>query len=85
MDFAHAKVGPAELPACLSKLLLEYMRRLELTYGAIDMRMTPQGEYVFLEINPAGQWQFIEQQTKQPITKALADELVRRDRPSKSA
>jgi D-alanine-D-alanine ligase-like ATP-grasp enzyme len=60
------------------------MRRLGLTYGAIDMRVTPEGEYVFLEINPAGQWQFIEQQTKQPITKALAEELLRRDLPSQA-
>lgn len=81
MDIANAKVKAVEIPACLSKLLLEYMRRLGLTYGAIDMRMTPEGEYVFLEINPAGQWRFIEQHTKQPITKALAEELVRGDHP----
>jgi hypothetical protein len=31
---------------------------------------------VFLEINPAGQWLFIEQQTRQPITDALAGALA---------
>jgi hypothetical protein len=34
-----------------------------LIYGAIDMRLTPDGRYVFLEINPAGQWLFVEHRT----------------------
>ena len=79
MDIANAGIEPVELPVEIEDLLLEYMRRLELTYGAIDMRVTPEGEYVFLEINPAGQWLFIEQETKQPIARALAEELVRLD------
>lgn len=49
---------------------------LGLVYGAIDMRLTPDGEYVFLEINPAGQWLFIEERTGQPITAALANQLL---------
>lgn len=53
---------------------------LGLVYGAIDMRLTPAGEYVFLEMNPAGQWLFIEEQTQQPISDHLAQALVRRIR-----
>jgi hypothetical protein len=30
------------------------MRRMGLVYGAVDMRLKPDGTYVFLEINPAG-------------------------------
>jgi len=48
------------------------MRRLGLVYGAIDLRLTPDGRYVFLEINPAGQFLYVEQQTGQPIAAALA-------------
>ena len=55
------------------------MKKLGLIYGAIDMRLNPEGEYVFLEVNPAGQWLFIEERTKQPITVALADYLLKRD------
>ena len=40
------------------------------------MIVTPDGEYIFLEINPAGQWLWIEELTKLPITEALADLLV---------
>jgi glutathione synthase/RimK-type ligase-like ATP-grasp enzyme len=55
------------------------MRRLGLVYGAIDMRRTADGRYVFLEINPAGQWLFIEERTKQPITSAVAGKLREMD------
>ncbi len=52
------------------------MGALNLVYGAIDMRLTPDGEYVFLEVNPAGQWLFIEERTGQPITATLANHLL---------
>jgi hypothetical protein len=44
------------------------------------MRLTPSGEFVFLEINPAGQWLFIEDRTGQPITQAVARLLMEEDR-----
>lgn len=53
------------------------MRRMGLSYGAIDFRRRPNGEEVFLEINPAGQWLFVEDATHQPITEAIADWLIR--------
>lgn len=52
------------------------MHRMGLTYGAIDFRRRPNGEDVFLEINPAGQWLFVEDATQQPITEAIADWLI---------
>jgi glutathione synthase/RimK-type ligase-like ATP-grasp enzyme len=56
----------------------ELMDRLGLVYGAIDMRLTPDGRYVFLEINPAGQFLYIERATGQPIAAALAETLLGR-------
>jgi glutathione synthase/RimK-type ligase-like ATP-grasp enzyme len=53
------------------------LRRLGLEYGAIDLRKTPEGEYVFLEVNPAGQFLYVEKATGQPIAAALADHLAR--------
>jgi hypothetical protein len=52
------------------------MRRLGLVYGAIDLRLTPEGRYVFLEINPSGQFLYVEHATGQPITAALAKALI---------
>jgi hypothetical protein len=57
-------------------MLRSYMKRLGLAYGAVDMRRTPDGDYVFLEINPSGQWLFVEQGSGQGITAALARLMV---------
>jgi glutathione synthase/RimK-type ligase-like ATP-grasp enzyme len=57
-------------------MLLSFVRRLGLMYGAIDMRRTPDGDHVFLEVNPAGQWLFVEQRTGQPIAARIADLLI---------
>ena len=47
-----------------------------LRYGCIDMIITPNNEYVFLEINPNGQWRFVEEQTGMSIGKTIAQLLV---------
>jgi len=64
------------LPPKVEDALRALMRRLRLQYGAIDMRLTADGEYVFLEINPAGQFLWIELETGQKIAAALAAHLA---------
>jgi hypothetical protein len=80
MTMHESQIAPHELPVEVEGLLLEFMGLLGLVYGAIDMRLTPEGKYVFLEINPAGQWLFVEQRTGQGISDALAEELVARSK-----
>ncbi len=72
-----AKYQPHDLPARVEERLFALMRRLGLEYGAVDFRLTPEGEYVFLEVNPAGQFLYIERATEQPIAAALAEHLAR--------
>ena len=72
-------IEPCELPAEVVDGLRRLMARLGLRYGAVDMRLRPDGAYVFLEINPAGQWLFIEEATRQPIAASLARLLVEHD------
>lgn len=79
MDMAQARIEPVTLPRGVEARLRALMSRLGLVYGAIDMRLTPDGRYVFLEVNPAGQWLFVEQRTQQPIAKALAVLLAAND------
>lgn len=69
-----------ELPAKVAEKLSRLMGHLGLVYGAIDLRLTPDGRYVFLEINPAGQFLYIERATGQPIAAALAKALVNNQR-----
>jgi glutathione synthase/RimK-type ligase-like ATP-grasp enzyme len=79
IDIGSAKVEAVEIPDEIEEKLLELKRRLGLVFGAIDMRLTPQGDYVFLEINPAGQFMYIEVATRQPMAAAMASELARMD------
>jgi RimK-like ATP-grasp domain len=84
MVVGEATVEPVELPVEVRERLIALMRALGLRYGAIDMRRTDEGEYVFLEVNPAGQWLFVERLTGLPISDAVADELGRLDEPRRS-
>ncbi len=43
-----------------------------LSFGAIDLIVTPEEEVVFLELNPNGQWGWIEELTGLPIAEAHA-------------
>jgi glutathione synthase/RimK-type ligase-like ATP-grasp enzyme len=79
MDLEHAKFEPTTLPVETEKRILALMKRLGLVYGAIDLRRTPEGTHVFLEVNPAGEWRFVEERTAQPITKAIAKLLIELD------
>jgi glutathione synthase/RimK-type ligase-like ATP-grasp enzyme len=74
MDLPHE---PITLPPALEAACRELVRRLGLQYGAIDLLQTPDGDYVFLEINPNGQWYWIEMVTGLPMTQALCDLLER--------
>lgn len=72
MNLGQAVFRPHTLPASVEGSLRELMRELGLVYGAIDMRWTPEGEYVFLEVNPSGQWQFVAERAGVPISDAMA-------------
>lgn len=75
----EARVRPVTLPSAITGCLLRFMRALGLVYGAIDLRRRAGGEYVFLEVNPAGQWLFVEERTELPITAEIAALLSRLD------
>lgn len=74
MDLPH---HPLTLPPTLQAACVSLVRTLGLQYGAIDLVLTPDEEYVFLEINPNGQWYWIEMVTGLPMTQALCELLER--------
>jgi len=65
-----------ELPGELEERLLGLCDRLGLNYGAIDLILTPDGRYVFLEINPSGEWFWLEHYPGFPLARTLAEVLV---------
>jgi glutathione synthase/RimK-type ligase-like ATP-grasp enzyme len=76
---------PHDLPKALEQRCVQLVERLGLCYGAIDMILTPDGKYIFLEINPNGQYLWIEYATGLRISDAICDLLVSGGRVNKSA
>ena len=75
-DFDNVKHEQYELPSDIRFRLLDFMRRCGLSFGAIDMIVTPSGRYVFLEVNPSGQFGWIEELTGLPISESIAEALA---------
>jgi glutathione synthase/RimK-type ligase-like ATP-grasp enzyme len=74
-DPAHVAVRAATLPMGVRAAARELVRRLDLSYGALDFIERPNGELVFLEVNPTGEYLWIEDSTQLPITAAICDWL----------
>ena len=69
------------LPAAVAAQCVQVVARLGLCFGAIDLILTPEGRYVFLEVNAGGQWQWMEELTGLPIYDAVARLLCDWDHP----
>jgi glutathione synthase/RimK-type ligase-like ATP-grasp enzyme len=59
------------LPRRLADQLVALTRSYGLYFAAIDLVLDPEGNYWFLELNPAGQWAWLEQEIGVPISAAL--------------
>jgi hypothetical protein len=79
-DHDHTPIRPHALPPMQAELCRRLVRRLGLAYGAIDLIVAPDGRHVFVEINPNGQYLWIEDATGLPITEAVCELLCRRAR-----
>lgn len=66
---------PYIVPDDLKDLLRLFMKKMGLLYGAIDVICQPDGQYIFLEVNPGGEWGMIEKYLEEPISEAIADTL----------
>lgn len=65
-----------ELPQEICNKIYLLHRKLNLVYSAFDFIYTPDGEYVFLETNPAGEWVWLEKELNINISKALIKVLL---------
>ncbi|AZS72873.1 ATP-dependent carboxylate-amine ligase [Streptomyces lydicus] len=74
-DYDSHTYRVCEPPPEVAAGVLRMLDRLELPYGAFDFVVTPEGDWRFLEVNPSGQYGFIEQATELPITAAICDYL----------
>ncbi|MFI6811477.1 ATP-dependent carboxylate-amine ligase [Nonomuraea sp. NPDC050328] len=65
-----------KLPGEVEARCVELVRSFGLSFGALDLIVTPEGEHVFVDLNPNGQWAWIEDLTGLPISAAVAEWLA---------
>lgn len=74
-DYSQTEYRKYELPDDVSDACVNLTKRLGLSFSAIDMIVTEDSRYIFIELNPTGQWYWIEELTGLPISDALCDLL----------
>ncbi|MBF9072560.1 ATP-grasp ribosomal peptide maturase [Streptacidiphilus fuscans] len=74
-DYNSLEYEVVPIPGPVADSVRRFQAHYQLNYGAFDFAVTPSGEWVFFECNPAGQWQFIAAATKLPIADAHASLL----------
>ena len=69
----HSRI---ELPTDISEKCVQLLRILKLRFGAIDFILDKNDEFIFLEINPNGQWAWIEKIAGYQISNEITNLLV---------
>lgn len=72
----HIKYELFELDITFQQKLIRFHKSLDLIYGAYDFIVDKAGNYIFLEVNPAGQWLWLERELNVEISKQIAKTLL---------
>ncbi|CAM4055566.1 MULTISPECIES: MvdC/MvdD family ATP grasp protein [Flavobacterium] len=67
-----------ELPEKITHSITKMMNTMGLVFGAIDVIKQKDGQYVFLEVNPQGEWGMLQRDLGYPIGETIANKLVER-------
>jgi glutathione synthase/RimK-type ligase-like ATP-grasp enzyme len=74
--YSELRMEPYELPDAVVAKCHDLLNRMNLVFGCIDLIVTPDGEYVFLEVNQMGQFLFLERYAGVPLLDAFAEFLA---------
>lgn len=68
-----------DIPRYIQQTLHDFMKRANIVFGSFDFIVTPNDEWVFLEINPQGQFLWLEEDLPDvPLLDAFCDFLISR-------
>ena len=65
---------PFELPTYVENAICKIMKKLDLNFGGIDLAIVAD-EYYFIEVNPTGEWGWLEVKTGMKISQAIKKAL----------
>lgn len=66
---------PFQLPKYVENAIHKLMKKLELNFGGIDLAIVS-GKYYFIEVNPTGEWGWLEVKTGTNISKTIKRALA---------
>jgi len=66
----------SDLPEGVQAALHRLMRSFDINFASIDLIVTPDGDFVFLDLNPNGQWLWLEEELGLPLVAGMADLLT---------
>lgn len=69
---------PFTLPDNILSKLKHFSRKRGYSTGSFDLILTPKGKYVFLEINPMGQYDWLSHECNYYIDKKIAELLIKK-------
>ncbi|MFD9424226.1 MULTISPECIES: RimK family alpha-L-glutamate ligase [unclassified Streptomyces] len=72
----NVPISKWEVPEPLARQVTSVLRRLSLRMGIIDIKLMPDGEPVWLEVNPQGQFLFLEPLLGEPLADRFLDFLI---------
>ncbi|MFD8011995.1 ATP-grasp ribosomal peptide maturase [Streptomyces sp. NPDC058955] len=75
-DYSVLTYSVERLSHSLDSALREYLDRLNLVSGSFDLAVDRAGNHWWLELNPNGQWGWLETETGLPMSAAFADLLM---------
>ncbi|MBM9506467.1 ATP-grasp ribosomal peptide maturase [Actinacidiphila acididurans] len=78
-DYSALTYTVEHLPDRVNTALLACLERLGLASGSFDLAVDRRGDYWWLELNPNGQWGWLETETGLPMSSAFADLLTQGD------
>jgi hypothetical protein len=70
------RLAVSPVPPLLERQLIKLTKHLGLEMGVVDLKIAENGDVVFLEINPQGQFLFLEPLTGVPFTDIFVDFLL---------
>lgn len=67
---------PYILPDVVHQKITVFMKNMGLETGSLDLIYSTNNEYIFLEVNPIGQYRWLEKNCNYPISKEIAKDLM---------
>lgn len=76
-DYEHHHYTLIKCPEDIIKKCYNMMEDFRIVFGAFDFIVTPDDEWVFLEVNPNGQWLWLEESLHLDISQKIVEYLTK--------